>query len=179
MFVAFNLLYNVSCMTLFALGVRRELGLTLLDVVYMGAIALHYLVIRMARRSGQHAQRRNAVVAACRCASKQARPPANSWPRTKHDWCTAHRPPQQAAVHQQAALFLCRVMYAALGTLIVPAWSDWAPGTAVASHGAFAKHLITTSGIFFQNWLAVGPPLLACALLTHCLHPSCLRSAVP
>lgn len=53
----------------------------------------------------------------------------------------------------------CRVVYALLGLHIVPQWSSYTPDSDVDTLRAFSKHLITTSGIFFQNWLAVGVPL--------------------
>jgi hypothetical protein len=50
-------------------------------------------------------------------------------------------------------------VYALLGLHIVPQWSSYTPDSDVDTLSAFSKHLITTSGIFFQNWLAVGVPL--------------------
>jgi hypothetical protein len=163
LFVAFNLLYNLLYLGLFLLGFHTQLGLSWLDVLYMAAIALHYLAIRAARRGGQYARHRNAIVAACRCGARRRTPGGPPHRCREHRQHRQHRPPPTPppATSRLPACLRRRVMYGGLGAVIIPAWSDWAPDAAVATLGAFNKHLITTSGVFFQNWLAVGSPCMS------------------
>lgn len=75
----------------------------------------------------------------------------------------------------------CRIIYVFLGLMLVPHWSRLSTDDLLEDPAAFLRYFLVCSGIFFQNWLAVGLPLplkwhlplqlLSCGMYSWSLMP--------